>query len=276
MKELFNKYKPTFIILGGIVVLLAIIIIPTIIISMKKERSEYFPEYNEVKVNKTIIENKTSPDYSKLKKQLENDKYFAREALISNYNYNTYTSADLQNMVWNFIFSYELSNTRNLSSLDYNSGRFCMRSHYVIDGFKELYNVKITADIDLLNGFFEYVEQTGKNRYCFNFGNVGRDYNNEIKVAVEDLEYEEDEESDEKYIIANIYVYEYYTSGTDNEKTYIRNLTSYISNSNYSNATSIVENYLFGKVTHKQLHFKVNNNGLYFKYQILKSKNLSY
>lgn len=270
MKEIIQKYKPTVIILGAVLGLLAIIIIPTVIISINKERAEYFPTYEKIEVKEDYFEDKTNEKYEKIKSQLQNDSLFAKEALISNYNYNTYTSADLQSMLWNFIFSFELNNTRNLSSLDYKSGKFCMRSHYVVDAFEELYNVKITMDIEMLPGFYEYVSVNG-DKYCFNFGNVGRDYDNQIKVAVEDLSVE-----DETNIKANIYVYEYYTSGTDNENAYVGNLIQNISNSNYSLASQVVLNNLRGKVTHKQLLFRIHNNGKFFKYQILQSKNLSY
>ena len=46
--------------------------------------------------------------------------------------------------------------------------------------------------------------------------------------------------------------------------------------SNAPNAISIVENNLSGKSTHKQIQFKINNSGKFFKYQILNSKNLEY
>ncbi|MBR4178930.1 MAG: hypothetical protein IKR57_06255 [Bacilli bacterium] len=270
MENFFEKNKAKFTIFGIIIILLIIIIVPTIIISNNKEREEYFPTYEKLEVKKSDFVDKKNENYIKVKKQLEADYLFSREAIISNYYYKNYTSADLKNMLWNFIFSYELSNTKDLSSIDYTSGYFCMRSHYVIDAFQELYNVKITQDIDLLPGFYEYVYKKG-DKYCFNFANVGKDYDNQIKVAVEDLDIDDD-----KTIKANIYVYEYYTSDTDSEKAYISNLITDISNSDYTLANNIVLNNLKGKVTHKQLSFRVHNNGNFFKYQILQSKNLSY
>ena len=269
MKYYIDKYKPTLIVLGIVVLLITIVTVPTIIISRDKEDKEYFPTYEKITVKKKDVVDKTSENYSTIKKQLEKDDLFAKEALISNYSYKTYTSADLEDMVWNFIFSYELSNTRNLSSIDYSSGTFCMRSHYVIEAFEELYGVKITTDLPLLPGYYEYVHTKG-DKYCFNFGNVGRDYDNQILVAVEDMSIDSD------IIKANIYRYEYYSSGTSNEKTYISNLKSCINSSNYNSAYSTVIDNLKGKVTHKQLSFRIHNNGEFYKYQILQSKNLSY
>ena len=77
-------------------------------------------------------------------------------------------------------------------------------------------------------------------------------------------------------ITTDIYVYEYYTNGLENEISNINILKSYIENDNYSSASNVVTNYLNGKVTHKQLKLKVNNNGKFFKYKILSSKILDY
>ena len=63
---------------------------------------------------------------------------------------------------------------------------------------------------------------------------------------------------------------------TSQERLMVSNLESYINTSNFDEAKKIVINNLNGKVTHKQLQFKINNNGKMFKYQILNSKNLDY
>jgi hypothetical protein len=144
-----------------------------------------------------------------------------------------------------------------------------MRSRYVIDSFEELYGVNITKDIDYLDGYYEYVKSRN-NRYCFNFGNVAKDYNNEIKVLVDGISVKDD------VVTTNIYLFEYYTSETALELQYVENLKLAIKSSNSIEATNIVKNKLNGKVTHKQLEFKINNGGKFFKYQILNSKNLSY
>jgi hypothetical protein len=172
-------------------------------------------------------------------------------------------------MVWNYIFAYELNNKKYLSNVDAGEGTFCMRSRYVIDSFEELYGVKITKDIDYLDGYYEYVKSR-KNLYCFNYGNVARDYSNDIRVLVEEL-------SEEKNVItANIYLYEYYTTDTELEISLVNELEKAIKKSNSIKANEIVKEQLNGKVTHKQLQFKINNSGDFFKYQILNSKNLSY
>ena len=122
-------------------------------------------------------------------------------------------------MVWHYIFAFELKNKKYLSSVDYNQGLFCLRSRYLIDSFEELYGVKISKDVDYLDGYYEYV-QSKNNSYCFNFGNVARDYNNEIKVLVDGISVKDN------IITANLYVFEYYTTETSNELEYIEELNT--------------------------------------------------
>lgn len=256
-------------IIFGIVVLFFLIILIVANSQNKKEDKTNFPDYDNLNIKESDVKDKTSESYSAIKERLESDYYFGKAALISNYNYKNYTSADLQQMVWNYIFAYELNNKKYLSSIDYTEGIFCMRSRYVIDSFEELYGVKITKDIDYLDGYYEYVKSKG-NKYCFNFGNVARDYNNEIKILVDGISVKDG------IVTANIYLFEYYTTETEKELQSIEELRMAIKSSNSLGATNIVKNSLNGKVTHKQLQFKINNSGKFFKYQILNSKNLSY
>lgn len=256
-------------VLFGVLTLFFLIIALITINSNNKEDKKSFPNYDNYKIDEHSIEDKTSDSYNEIKARLESDYYFAREALISNYNYKNYTSADLKQMVWNYIFAYELKNRKYLSSFNETDGLFCMRSRYVIDSFEELYGVKITKDIEYLDGYYEYVKSKN-NKYCFNFGNVAKDYNNEIKVLVDGISVKDN------IITTNIYLFEYYTNETAQELQYVEDLRLAINSSNSLGATNIVKNKLNGNVTHKQLEFKINNSGKFFKYQILNSKNLSY
>ena len=263
-----SKIKAGLIIFGILAIFFLLIALFASSASGKNDKTS-FPDYNDITVKEKDVEDKNSSSYEEIKTRIESDYYFAREALISNYNYKNYTSVDLQQMVWNYIFAYELKNRRYLSTFNQNEGLFCMRSRYVIDSFEELYGVNITKDIDYLDGYYEYVKSRN-NRYCFNFGNVAKDYNNEIKVLVDGISVKDD------VVTTNIYLFEYYTSETALELQYVENLKVAIKSSNSIEATNIVKNKLNGKVTHKQLEFKINNGGKFFKYQILNSKNLSY
>ena len=172
-------------------------------------------------------------------------------------------------MLWNYIFAFELNNKKYLSSIDYDSGEFCMRSRYVVNSFEELYGVNISEDIVYLDGYYEYAKSKN-NRFCFNFGNVARDYNNEIKILVDGIS------AKDNIVTANVYVFEYYTTDTPKELSSVEELRLAIRSSNALGAVNIVKGSLNGKATHKQLQFIINNGGKFFKYQILNSKKLDY
>jgi hypothetical protein len=144
-----------------------------------------------------------------------------------------------------------------------------MRSRYVINSFEELYGVKIAEDINYLDGYYQYVKSKSNN-YCFNFGNVAKDYNNDIKILVDGISVKDG------IVTANIYLFEYYITDTPKELEYVEELKLAIRSSNYLGSTNIVKDKLNGKVSHKQLQFKINNGGKFFKYQILNSKKLDY
>lgn len=254
-----------------IAAIIGVFVLFLVVLSLQdaEEDKVNFPEYENLKIKENDVKDTSSNEYKQIKERLENDYYFIKEALVPTYNYKFYTSANLEKMVWNYIFSFELSNKKYLSSMDTDGGNFCMRKKYVIESFEELYGVNITADIELLDGYYEYVKSRSNN-YCFNFGNVARDYNNEIKILVEAISV------DSKIVTANLYLFEYYTTDTPKELENVERLKTAIKNSSTNEAISIVENSLNGKYTHKQLQFVINNGGKFFKYQILNSKKLDY
>ena len=263
----FEEKKANIIILGIIIIALSVIIIPLVIINNIEQNKQNFPEYENFDIDKNSIKDINSASYKEIRNQLEEDYYFNKEMLISNYDYQTYTGENIKDLLWNFLFSYELENKRYFASLDERSGKFCLSKKNIVTAFKELYNIDVTEQLKLFPGYFDYAYESGKN-YCFYYGTVGKDYDNEIKVAIENMT------MDKKVITANIYVYEYYENGTETEKSNISLLERYIDTQNYNSANNVVINYLKGKVTHKKVSFKINNNGKFFKYQILSSKNI--
>ncbi len=263
-----TKFKAGLLIFGVLTIFILLIVVLVDAGNTKEDKTN-FPDYNNLTIKEKDVIDQTSDSYKEIKTRLESDPYFARTALISNYNYKNYTSIDLKQMLWNYIFAFELNNKKYLSSIDYDSGEFCMRSRYVVNSFEELYGVNISEDIDYLDGYYEYAKSKN-NRFCFNFGNVARDYNNEIKILVDGIS------AKDNIVTANVYVFEYYTTDTPKELSSVEELRLAIRSSNALGAVNIVKGSLNGKATHKQLQFIINNGGKFFKYQILNSKKLDY
>ena len=261
--------KSTFIVLGIMIALLLVITIPIIIFSKKEEEEANFPDHETIEIKENDVADVSSKSYAEVKSLLENDTYFAKAAMITNFNSSSYTSGDIQKLLWNFIFNYSLKNRKYMASYDEDTGKFCMRSKYVIDAFKELYDVNITDGIQYLDSDENYVTVKNK-KYCFNFANVAKDYNNDLLVGIDAISVKDD------VVTTTLYLYEYYTTYTNNESVYIHNLKNYIASSRYDEAKKIVTDNLNGKVTHKRLQFHILNKGDHFKYQILVSQNLDY
>ena len=262
-----NQFKATLMVFGIVFGLLLIIVIPSYIISHRNDTKKNFPDYSNVSISEDDVKDTSSKSYSDIKYKLEHDHNFAKESLISNYNYKTFAPSNLSSLIWNFIFAFELNNTKYISSK--GSSKFCLRQSNVVTGFEELYCINITKELGYFDGYYQYVN-VSNGRYCFNYKNVSKDYNNDIKLGIDGISVKDD------IVTTNVYVYEYYTMLTSQERLMVSNLESYINTSNFDEAKKIVINNLNGKVTHKQLQFKINNNGKMFKYQILNSKNLDY
>ena len=259
--------KATFIIIGAIVILLLVIIIPAIIFSNKKDNKTNFPDYEEIEISENDVADVSSETYQKIKFQLENDPYFVKEAMISDFDSSEFTGQNIRSMIWNFIFSYSLNNRKYLTSFDSRKEVFCMRGKNVSKAFKELYNVNIDDQLDYFEGYVEYLSVNGS-KYCFKYGEVAKEYSNDIVVGVQSIDVSD------SVVSTDLYLYEYYTTYTSQELSYISNLKNNIRSSNFDAANSIVVNNLNGKVTHKLLQFYILNNGDFFKYQILLSKNI--
>ena len=263
-----NKQLKTILILFVCaLVLLAFITIPSLIKSRSEEDERYFPTYEYIDV-KNIESNETSSEnYVSLKTHLENDKNFAKEMLIEDYNYNSFDGSNLRMLIKNYIYAYQLTNVKYLSSLDEEAGRFCMKQKYVLESFKELYNIDISSKLDYFPGYFEYIIKSD-GKYCFNYKNIYKEFNNQVIVGIEEMS------TRTGIVKATMYVYEYRPDGTQNQKNTINSIKVYISKGDFNNANNLAKNNLNATVTHKQVQFKVKNDGNFFKYQILISKML--
>lgn len=261
-----KEKKITLYLLLIIVAVIALICIPIIIKNNNEETKKNFPEYNDIDFSDEIFEDDIT--YEDLKRQLENDYYFKKLSTMMEYDSRSYTPSQLQNMLWYLIFNYEVSNKKYFSNSYSEEGKYCFSKKNLINAFKELYDVDISKSYDYIGGYYKYVYISSKG-YCLDFKRVADEYNNNIKIGVERMALIGTK------ISADIYLYEYYAESENEKKSEIL-LTQAINNKNYTQAKSIVENNLKGTVTHKQIQFKKNPSGKYFKYKVLLSKNLVY
>ena len=260
-----SQLKAIIIIVVVIVALLAIITIPSFVSNTVEEEREYFPTYEKIDVKRISESDNSSEKYVSLKTKLEKDPTFAREMLLGNYNYNSFDGSNLRMLIRTYIFSYQLTNTKYLSVINEDDGKFCMKQKYVIESFKELYNINITEKLEYFPGYFEYITKTS-GRYCFNYRTVTNEYDDQIAIGI-------DEMSTRSGIVkAKVYVYEYHSNDTSRQKAAINNLKNYINKSDFTAAKKVVIDQLNGSVTYKQVQFKVNNNAKFYKYQILSMK----
>ena len=267
----------------SILVFLAVMI-PTLIINNQKEEEKAFPEQQDIEVTEKVINN--TDTYKKTRHDLEADPYFIKFALSPDYNYKNIKYATdattgtrysyiedgyLGNMITNFIYNFQLTNTKYLSSIDYNDGVFCLTPIRVKEALEELYYAEISLNefIQYMPGYIDFVSKRN-NDYCFNFDKVARMNDNEILVGIKSLSV-----SDQKIITADVYIYEFYSSGSDKELNALRIAKNYISQSNYSGASDIVNNNLNGKVSHKKIVFRINKSRKYFEYQLLYKANIN-
>ena len=262
-----NKEKKiTFMIILVVIVILSIITIPLIIKYNLEKDKENFPEYKEIDIDEDLLSDEQT--YEQIKKDLEKDFYFNKIALMTDYDHKESSTKNLQDLLRHFIFNYELSNNKYFSYTDSAKGIYCFSKNHLINAFKEFYGLDITDKYNYLEGYYKYVYISSKG-YCLDFKRVASEYDNNIKIAVERMSMLG------STITTDLYVYEYYASST-NEKYYENLLGEAIDSKDYSKAKTLVENHLNGTVTHKQIQFKKNTRGKYFKYQILVSKKLVY
>ena len=220
---------------------------------------------NGITINEKELEDTNSESFKTTRRTLENDFNLKKELIIDDFKSSKFSGEDLQKVLWNFIFSFDIKNDKYVTNL--TGENFCLRKYNVIDAFKELYDIDITEYLNLIKGYKKYVSIDDA-KYCFNYRNVSNEFNNEIKLGISTIKV------NKTTLIANVYVFEYYTLHTNLENNNIKVLESYINSKNYQEAAKVVRDNLYGKVTLKQVEFKVNKRAKFFKYQILSIKNI--
>ncbi len=277
------KTKSIFTVILFCVLLLGSVIVPALIISGNKREERNFPGAENLVITEKTLS--TQEQTTKTRKTLETESYFIKFATSPDYNYknirretNAMTGLKysfiedgyLEKMIINFIFNYQLTNTSKLSSIDYESGYFCLTPIRVKEALEELYYTEVGMNdfIEYLPGYFDYVVKNGKD-LCFNFNEVSKTNDSEILVGIRQLSV-----SDQKIVTADVYVYRYYTTGTDKENQITKTIKKYIEQSNYSTASDIVINNMNGSVDHRKIVFRTNKNKKYFEYQLLYSADI--
>ena len=292
MGDSLKEKKATILIVGVVFgLVLIIILISTLLgINSKSDPSaKNFTEYSDVDVTEKKLSNPT--DYSAIKEQLESDYLFTKFASIAKYNYQSINTSDLKNMLYGFIFSYSMDNQDTFKKSFPKLGVYCLTVSDTEAAFKELYSININDNIhvemsfknddgtitkidedhiiiDFMLQYKDIIYKSG-DYYCFAFEKVANMYDNDYKIAIKDIS------TDSSNIVkADVYVYDYYTSDVGEELTLVAKLKKYIKDSEITKANNIVINDLNGRVTHKELQFKINNSGNFFKYQLLYSNSL--
>lgn len=267
MKKNEEEKKATIVILGTLIILVLIIIIPLAFLSKKSEKNDSkFPGYEYIDITQEKLSDKEK--YNEIKTSLEGNSLFKRIVLIDNYNYEEYNRFNVEGMIKGYIFAYEPSNKKYFMYSDTDEEKYCIGKNNVIRGFKELYNIDITKKIDDFLVYSKYMTE-GKDTYCFSFRTISNEYNNDIKLNITALSMSNDD-----IVTAKIYVYTYYTMGTDVENAKVKRLEESIKNNNYSSSKLIVNDELNGRVVQKELNFKVMKSGKFFKYKVLNIKTL--
>ena len=273
-----NQIKANLYVFGGLAIVFILIVV--VLSFSNRNDEENFPQFDRF----SIEDDMSDEQYEDTRDRLQRDVYFANEVLIgefdseeymkmitdTNYDFDHYKGASFRELLWHFIHSFEINNTEYLSSLNKKESLFCMKKRYATEAFNELYGVDVSNQLQYLPGYIDYASINSSGSYCFNYGQILKEYDNEIKVGVERIAVTGNN------VTTDIYVYEYKNNNSDDQILAIRNLDIYIKNKDFDSANKVVKNHLYGKVTHKQVKLKLNSRGKFFKYQILKVKILDY
>lgn len=260
-----NDKKPLLIILGSAFTLMLLIIIPLILTGERNEsqKKKEFPNYKEVKIKESTFTD--TEKYEELKLNLNNDYLFGRILFMDDYDSNNVTRKDLQNLIENFAVGFEPSNTKYLAVVNKEKKYACITEKNLVLGFEELYNMDITPYLDTLSYYFKYFFK--KRNYCVYYqpaiatGIYARGY------YVNKLVYDKESES----ITADLYLYSYIPDGelsTDNQIE----LKKAFENKNFNITKLLIKTEDNGEFRRKTIKFKINNNGKFFKYQIISIK----
>lgn len=262
MKDIIRNNKALLIVLSGAIIIMLLIIVPFMIFGEKNEKAKdkYFPNYTKIKVDK-----KTFTDEEKkqnLEKTMSQDNMFQKIVMIDDYDSNNMTRKDLENIIVNYAKIFEKSNTKYLSKYDYKYA--CMKEKYFVESYDELYNIDISSYLKDMTYYYKNIFK--KKNYCFYYPVVEPKI---IYLKFNDINY------NNEIIDATIDTYLYMPSFDSMEFSKIEN--NFIESFNaeeYSKAKNILINELYGEYKRKNVKFKINNNGKFFKYQIISIKTL--
>ncbi|NLC48521.1 MAG: hypothetical protein GX758_04095 [Tenericutes bacterium] len=262
-----KKATMTVLVVAAVIVLLIIVPLSILDLSNSNKPSRKFTEYVNIDISQEKLDKPES--YQKIKEELESDYLFSKFATMPEFDYRNITTVSVEKILKQFIFSYSMDNKKYFTTKFVKEGVYCLSTKNTIKAFQELYSVDIAHHLEFMTQFYEYVFQNGDS-YCFGFDKIAEEYDNDISIGIEKITMEED------VITATLYVYDYYTAGFDEEKEAENKLAKYIKESKFIEASNVVKNELYGNVNHKELIFKINNDGNFFKYQALFSKILNY
>lgn len=258
-----NKEKVAISIVA-VVIILSIVLLYSFLYYKNKDNSKYFPDYEKIEINEKSLKDKEK--YNKIISQLENDKLFNNTLMISDYESQTASKKDLENMITNFLLIFELNNTKYMKNHDKEKKVFCLTETSLLNSFKELYNTDISDYLDSLVYYFEHVYKN--ENYCMYYGYINHKYGKSKIINITNLTYSNE------VVTVESYVYSYDASKLANINEKEKRLKDYIDKDDNVNATSVVENELLGQAEKKRISFKINNNANYFKYQVLSIKTI--
>lgn len=267
MKEFINKNKPLIIILGSAVFLILIIIVPLVLFGEKnqKEKDKNFPNYEEIKINDKTFEKEENK--VNIEDTLRKDTRFQRTMMIDDYDSSSVSKKDLEKMVENYVFTFEMSNTKYLALHDRNKGVSCMKEEYFVESFKELYNTDVTKYLKDMTYYYKFLYK--KKNYCFYYYASGKWSRYNINLQFNSLNYNDD------ILTADIGTYVYYIPmpPSPKEKT-AEQFNSLFESKKYTEAKRLLIDELEGEYKRKLIKFKINNDGKFFKYQIISIKTI--
>lgn len=262
MKDIIRNNKALLIVLSGAVIIILLVIVPFMIFGDRNEKpnDKYFPNYTKIKVDKNTFNDEEKKQ--NLEETLSQDKMFQNIMLVENYDSNNMTKNDLKNMVVNYVKIFEKSNTKYLPKNDYKYA--CMKEQYFIESYNELYNVDITKYLKDMTYYYKNIFK--KKNYCFYYPTIDP---KEIYLIFNNLSY------NDGIIDANVDIYLYMPSFDSVEWGKIEErFKESLSAKKYYNAKSILINELYGSFITKNIKFKINNDGKFFKYQIISIKTI--
>lgn len=263
-KKLDNK-KPLLIILGSAFVLILLIIVPFVLTGERNENKgkNAFPSYESIKISEDTFTD--AEKYNDLKEKLSNDYLFGKILFVDDYDSSKVSQNDIANLATKYVTAYELLNTKYLAITNKKKQYFCMTEKNLVTSFKELYNMDITPYLSDLSYYHKYFFK--KKNYCVYYKPAISDGAYSKHYYINKLEY------NDSIITADIYTYLFspVTEGrTENQNA----LKAAFENKNFARVKELIKNEVDGEYSRKTVRFKINNDGKFFKYQIISIKTI--